>query len=203
VGIALAFGGCTLAPRQDRTHFIILAPASIQGTKTQVGSHRLTSVAIGLGPIQMPEYLDRPELLIRTSATGFELSDTDRWGEPLADNFRHVLTDDLTALLPDSSIVQFPWYPGTRLDYIVRIQVQRFEADAASRRAVLAARWELMDARSKQPFLARDTQLSEPITSLAGEAVAAALSQDVVAFAQQIAAGLDEMEQERFARSLR
>ncbi len=197
--VVFVSAGCSLAPHQDRTHFIILASAVPPGKMRD--EQRSGPEAIGLGPVQMPEYLDRPELILRTSPNGFELSEIDRWAEPLADNFRHVLTNDLTALLPGSNIVQYPWYPGTRLDYTIGIQVQRFEADTASRKAVLAARWELKGSQGGQPLLIRDVQLSQPLSSLVGDTVAAALSQNVASLALQIVGGLDDLEQQRLARS--
>ncbi|MBV8774825.1 MAG: membrane integrity-associated transporter subunit PqiC, partial [Deltaproteobacteria bacterium] len=160
------------------------------------------SAIIGLGPVQLPEYLDRPELVIRTSPNGFELSETDRWAEPLADNFRHILANDLTNLLGTTNIVQYPWYPGTRLDYIVRVQVQRFEINT-SKSAELVARWELTTSQVDQPVATHDVHLSHATASLTGDSAAAALSEDVGELAGQIALTISQMEQQRLARGLR
>jgi uncharacterized lipoprotein YmbA len=201
---ALILGGCTmLAPTQDRTRFIVLAPATSEvsnGGKSIPGQN-LSSLAIGLGPVQLPEYLDRPEFVIRTSPNGFELSETDRWAEPLADNFRHILATDLTNLLGTTDIVQYPWYPGTRLDYIVHIQVQRFEA-ATNRTAELVADWELRTS-ADQLLGNREAQLSRPLTSLSGDAAAAALSRDIAELARQIASAVARVQQQRLARAPR
>jgi uncharacterized lipoprotein YmbA len=153
---------------------------------------------IGLGPVQLPEYLDRPDLVIRTSPNEFELSETNRWAEPLTDDFRHVLANDLTNLLGTTNIVQYPWYPGTRLDYIVHVQVQRFEADT-SQQAELFADWDLRMSES-EVLLSRKAQLTQQLTSLAGDTVAAALSDDVAQLAQQIASAIVQAEQQRLAR---
>src|SRR5689334_10243728 len=109
--VAWALAACSLlAPKQDRTRFIILTPVSAaNGNGAQLSDRpKSTPVTIGLGPVQFPEYLDRPELVIRTSANAFELSEANRWAEPLADNFRHVLASDLTNLLGAANIVQYP-----------------------------------------------------------------------------------------------
>ena len=203
--VALIFAACSvLPPHQDRSHFILLAPSSTQGSVgAQIGEgEKLTSAAIGLGPIQLPEYLDRPELVIRTSPNGFELSGTERWAEPLSDNFRHVLASDLTNLLGTDNIVQYPWYPGTRLEYTVRVQVQRFEVDT-SKTAVLVARWELRTPQGDQTLTTRDIHLSHAMTSLAGDVAAAALSDELAELAGQIASAVTQIEQQRLARGLR
>jgi uncharacterized lipoprotein YmbA len=173
----------------------MLAPVS---SGAQGPAQNSTSLAIGLGPVQLPEYLDRPDLVIRTSANGFELSDMNRWAEPLPDNFRHVLAAELTNLLGNADIVEYPWNPGTRLDYVVRIEVQRFEADT-SQTAQLIARWDLRTAGGQQLLASRQAQLSRPVTSLAGDAVAGALSQELGELAQQIASTITQVEQQRLA----
>ena len=201
LGAALVFSGCSvLSPKQDRTRFILLTPATAGASNRThlAASPNLTTVAIGLGPVQLPGYLDRPELVIRTSPNGFELSEMSRWAEPLADNFRHVLANDLTNLLGTTNIVQYPWYPETRLDYIVHVEVQRFEADM-THNAQLIAHWDLRTPQSNQVLATREAQFSSPLTSLMGDAAAAALSQDVAALARQIASAIAQAEQRRIA----
>ncbi len=197
---AVLFSGCSvLEPKQDRTRFILLAPLTAGSNGTQSsGGYKLASVAIGLGPVQLPEYLDRPELAIRTSPNGFELSETARWAEPLIDNFRHVLANDLTNLLGTSNITQYPWYPGTRLDYIVHVQVQRFEADS-NQRAELVARWQVQTAQNVQVLAARESHWSHAMTASGGDAAAAALSADLAELAKEIASVIVQAEQQRLA----
>jgi len=201
LGAALVFSGCSvLSPKQDRTRFILLASTTAAASNSAhlAASPNLTTVAIGLGPVRLPEYLDRPELVIRTSPNGFELSEMSRWAEPLVDNFRHVIANDLTNLLGTTNIVQYPWYPETRLDYIVHVEVQRFEADT-SHNAQLIAHWELRTPQSNQVLASREAQFSSPLTSLTGDASAAALSQDVAELAGQIAFAIAQAEQRRMA----
>jgi uncharacterized protein len=200
--VALLLAGCSvLSPRQDLTRFIILTPAtSATSNGPQSSSQKSRSLAIGVGPVQLPEYLDRPELVIRTSPNGFELSETDRWAEPLSDNLRHVLASDLANLLGNTNMVQFPWDPGTRLDYIVHLQFQRFEVDKTGN-AKLSARWELNSFQGDQLLASRDAKLSNPSSAMTGDAAAAALSQDVAELAEQIASAIAQLEQQRVARA--
>jgi uncharacterized protein len=205
LAVALIFSACSvLAPHEDRTHFIILSPVTSSSTNglQPAEGQKLASATIGLGPVQFAQYLDRPELVIRTSPNGFELSETDRWAEPLGDNFRHVIANDLTNLLGTTNIAQYPWYPGTRFDYIVHIQVQRFEVDTAQK-AHLIARWELINPQTDQILTTREAQLSHPTASAAGDAAAAALSDEVAELAGQIASAITQIEQQRLARGPR
>ncbi len=198
----LIFSGCSmLSPKQEHTRFILLAPTTPGGSNSapSPASPNLMSLAIGLGPVQLPQYLDRPELVIRTSPNGLQLSETNRWAEPLADDFRHVLATDLTNLLGITNIVQYPWNPGTRLNYIVRVEVQRFEADT-SNNVRLIAHWDLKPSQSDQVLASREAQISYPLSSLAGDTIAAALSKAVAELAAQISSAIGQAEQQRLAR---
>jgi uncharacterized lipoprotein YmbA len=203
--VVMVVAGCALlAPKPDQTRFIVLSSVTTAGSNGSAlsGGEKFAAVAIGLGPIQIPKYLDRPELVIRTSPNGLDLSRTDSWAEPLTDNFRHVLANDLTNLLGTNNIVQFPWYPGTRLDFVVQIQVQRFEADS-SHQAELIASWELRTGQSNQVLATREAHLTQASTSLAGDAVAGALSKDVGELAGQIASAIVQADQQRIAGNRR
>jgi len=201
----LLVAGCTLLPpKQDETRFIVLSSVAMADSNTSAltGGEKLAPIAIGLGPIHLPEYLDRPELVIRASPNSLDLSRTDRWAEPLIDNFRHVLANNLTGLLGAKNIMQFPWDPGTPLDFVVQVQVQRFEADT-TRKAELIATWELRTGHNNQVLATRKAQMTQLSTSLAGDAVAAALSKAVAELAEQIASAIVQAEQQRVAGARR
>jgi uncharacterized protein len=201
IAVAMTFTGCSiLAPTQEHTRFIVLSPiAPGTSNSTVTANSSGPPLAIGLGPVRLPEYLDRPELVIRTSPNGFDLSEIYRWAEPLSDNFRHVLATDLIAQLGGGDLVQYPWFAGTRLDYVVQVQVEHFEA-GVDHSTQLSAHWELKPPNGDQVLASNETQLSRPVDSLEGDTVAAALSTDLGALARQIAAAIVQAQQERVAR---
>ena len=53
------------------------ASASIQPAST-------SALAIGIGPVTLPFYLDRPQIVRRTSPNRLEIAEFDRWAEPLS-----------------------------------------------------------------------------------------------------------------------
>jgi len=82
-------------------------------------------LAIGVGPVKLPLYLDRPYILIRTSANEFDSSGFDRWTEPLKNNITNVLAENLSVLLATDRISVFPWTGSTELDYQVLVEHTR------------------------------------------------------------------------------
>jgi len=190
----LAAGGC-FSPQPDPSKFFVLAPASAAAANSIAPAGLSTSSAptIGLGPIKLPEYLDRDEVMTRVGPNRLELSDQDRWAEPLSDNFRQVLAQDLTQSLGTHSIVFFPWVGTTRIDYQVRIDVYRFETDPSAN-AQLVAHWQLLDGSGKLLY-AGDSKLSQQVQP--GEPVAAALSRTVEDLAREIASEIQSLPRRR------
>ena len=43
-------------------------------------------VIVGLAPIQVPAYLDRPQFVVRKTNKEYRLAEFDNWAEPLAEN---------------------------------------------------------------------------------------------------------------------
>jgi uncharacterized lipoprotein YmbA len=99
-------------------------------------------VRIGLGPITIPRYLDRLQIVERLSDNELAVSEVDRWAEPLAGNIARTLEANLAALLPGSSYTAFPWYASEAPDLALSVEFRRFEADAAGA-VTLEATWRL------------------------------------------------------------
>jgi uncharacterized protein len=187
---ALAAGGC-FSPRPDPSKFFVLAPAGAAANDAiaPAGLPASSSPTIGLGPIKLPEYLDRDEMVTRMGPNRLELSDKDRWAEPLDNNFKQVIAQNLTRALGTHSITFYPWYGTTRVDYQVRIDVYRFETDPSAN-AQLVAHWQLLDGSGKLLY-AGDSNLSEQ--ARLGEPIAAALSRTVDGLARQIASAIQSL----------
>jgi uncharacterized protein len=190
VAEALTASGC-FSPQPDPSKFFVLAPAGAAAANSiaPAGLSPSSSPIIGLGPIKLPEYLDRDEVVTRVGPNRLELSEKDRWAEPLSNNFRQVIAQDLTQSLGTHSIMFYPWVGTTHIDYQVRIEVYRFESDPNAN-AQLVAHWQVLDGSGKLLY-AGDSNLSEQAQP--GEPVAAALSRTVERLAQQIASAIQSV----------
>lgn len=180
-----SLAGCSsiLAARPDLSKFFILTAAQ---SGFEPAGVPLNHVTIGLGPVRLPAYLDRAEIVTRTEPNRLELSDTDKWAEPLESNFRRVLAANLAARLVSAQIVQFPWYSTTRLDYKVEVSVDRFERDASGN-AHLIARWTIRDGATNRLLAQRDSSFSESAKGSTTADSVAAMSNDVEDLSAQIA----------------
>lgn len=133
--LTLGLGGC-FAPRADPSTFFQLSPVPPAAVQPAV------PVSVGIGPITVPAYLDRLQLVTRVSENQLAVNETERWAEPLAEGIARTLQENLATLLPGSSYVRFPWYADVAPDYALQIELRRFEGDGVGL-AVLEGTWSL------------------------------------------------------------
>jgi len=149
----------------------------------------LSQVLVGLGPIKMPAYLDRQEVVTRVAPNRLELSGQDRWAEPLDSDFTRVLAQNLSSDLGTQRITFYPWYNTTLVDYQVKINVYRFESDKDGK-VDLTAHWQVLSGTGKL-LIVRDSSYTE--TAKPGDAAdsAAAMSRALGRLSRDIASAIE------------
>ncbi len=146
-------------------------------------------VAIGVGPVTIPPYLDRPEIVTRASGNELHLSEFERWAEPLQQNFARVLAENLAALIPTDRTAIFPWRQSTPIDYQVAVEVTRFEGYADGHSSLMA-RWNIVGADGKKELLARQSSFTARADANDYESRVSALSRTVADLSREIATAI-------------
>lgn len=123
---------------------------------------------IGIGPVDLPEYLDRPHLMIRTGASTLQASKNHRWAAPLDSIITDALKQNLALRLPDADISSYPWDARRHVDRQFIISVHQFIA--SNHEVELSGRWRLFNRNSKQ-LKSDNFSYSVPIESIAADAV--------------------------------
>ncbi len=101
---------------------------------------------VGLGPIKVPAYLDRPQIVTAATDHEYRLAENQRWAERLDDNIARVSQENLAALVPSDRIVMHPWSRDTKPDVQAAIQIQELHVDPEGH-ALLVALWSLKSAK--------------------------------------------------------
>ncbi|MFN0243928.1 MAG: membrane integrity-associated transporter subunit PqiC [Planctomycetota bacterium] len=188
--VSVVSSGCTLlAPRADPTRFLVLASTrelSGEDAARADGTRATSSASLGLGPIRLPEYLERAELMVRTSATELTPSRVGRWAEPFGAMLTRVLADDFVQLLAPERLVVYPWYATDRPQWQVEIDVVRLEPDSKGE-VVLLARWSVRELASAGRTFARESRHAHTAERDDPASIAAAMSAVVSRLAQEIA----------------
>jgi len=142
------------------------------------------SVTLGVGPVTIPGYLDRSQIVVRLSENEVALAETDRWAEPLVESITRTLEENLQALLPGSSFVDYPWYDSDAPAYAIELVFRRFEADTTGT-VVLQAEWRI--TRRDSLVVRGSVRLDDAAEGPERAASVAALSRTLAELGRQIA----------------
>ncbi|GJL68400.1 MAG: hypothetical protein NPIRA06_10350 [Nitrospirales bacterium] len=196
VGVLTVLGCGTSQP----SHFYLLravSPASVSG----LSDTKASSLSFGLGPVTLPKYLDRPQIVTKTSAHEVELAEFHKWAEPLSENVSHVLAENLSALLSSDRILQYPWRSSIPPDYQIAMDVLQFDGTMGGE-AVLVARWSLLGGDEQTVLTTRKTQMTHRPTSQNYEALVEAMSRNLEDLSREIAEVLTTLSPKIQSRSL-
>ncbi len=146
---ALSLPGClNFQPPEDRTRYYILAPlatpdpASTSGPVVAgAGPGTPAGWAVGIGRIELPEYLQRKQIAVRRGDHEILYSEGVYWAERPDRAIQRVLGDDLALRLGSQHAVLSSWRRN-EVKAEVYVSVQRFESDEQGR-VVLEARWRI------------------------------------------------------------
>jgi hypothetical protein len=152
----------------------------------------LAGRVLGVGPISLPAYLDRLQIVTRTGANQLRVDDYHRWAAPLNEEIRRVVSEDLKALTGVETVLPYPWSLEQRPALAVELQIHAFEGQADGQ-AILNATAVFRDFRhpsSSAPVQRTYAILHEARTGH-GEDLISALNQTLNDLSRQIA---DEIE---------
>jgi uncharacterized lipoprotein YmbA len=181
----VSLAGCpSFSPQPDRSRFFALTAKA--EADSAADSSGLEQLSLGVGPVRIPGYLDREELVTRVAENRFDVAQNDRWIEPLEENLSRVLAQNLYTLLRSERIVRYPWPNSRRITHQVEIEILRFEPTAA-REAQLSARWVIVDTATKQPLANKTSFLKRPIQQESREAAVDAMSETLSDLSREIA----------------
>jgi uncharacterized lipoprotein YmbA len=150
---------------------------------------RQAPLNVALSPVQVPRYLDRPQLVTRSDANTLDLAEFDKWSEPLSEMIGRVLAENLSRRLADARVFLLPVRQAVPIERIVDIQVMRFDADAAGL-VTLHARWQAFSEGGGKLVAAEETLVREPAEEAGKAAVVAAMSRALSRLASDVAKAL-------------
>jgi len=178
-GLGLLTAACIqMGPSKDLSRFFVLAPEPATALEVAGGP------VIGVGPVTLPEYLDRNVLVTRVGPNEVDPAESYWWAEPLEDQVPAVLALNLAGRLGASRAVTYPWAANVEPNVTVRAQFTRFEADASGNARLEARWWVTVDGAER----AGATAISEPVSAAMPDAEVAALSRLLGRLSDEIAA---------------
>ena len=182
--------GC--GARTDPSKFYILH--SLASSKAEQQKATIQDIAVGIGPIDFPKYLNRPQIVTRISKNQLKLDDFNRWAEPLELNFSRVLAENLSTLLSTDHIAFYPWKSSLKIKYQVMVDVTHFDGTLGED-VTFRAHWTLFDQDEKKTLSIRKSTFSEPMDGRDYESLASAKSRVLANFSKEIAEAIKAVSQ--------
>ena len=181
----LGFVLCACARNSPVTDFYLLNadPESL----THHNPAASTPWVIGLGPVHIPEYLNRPQMVYEVSANQFRLDEQHRWAERLDQNILRALMLSLSAQLQYARMIPHPWSSREKIDFKIAIEILEFHRDAGGS-ARLTAQWTL--SRTNQAPASRWFECKRPVPDSDFRAFVQSQSECLAELSTQIAAAL-------------
>lgn len=192
--ITALLAACGSAPREAlyTLNAVPAAGAAVPATGAEVRD------SVAIGPVRVPQMVDRPELVVRRGDNQVDLLEQHRWAEPLRDQIARTLAADVGARLGDARVI-FYQDAGQQARYRVSVDVERFDA-FPGQGAVMQAIWTVRDTRSDAVRSGRSSVQEAVAGAGAGagyDAMPAAFSRALDKMAGDIAAAVQALRQAR------
>jgi len=143
-------------------------------------------LGLAVGPVDLPRYLDRPEIVTRDGSHELRIDDDHRWAGSLRTDIQRVIADDLARLLGTPRVAIYPDQPRFTATYRVLLDVREFEAlEGAS--VQLRVRWTIAAVPDGHALAVDEAVIVQPLPSASYEDVVAAQSGALGTLSHQIA----------------
>ena len=182
----IALSGCS-TPALPRRLYVLTPLTQVEPVSRAPG---IGDVTIGVGPVEVPQYVNRLEIVTGRDSPVLQSAALAEWAEPLRDGFTRVLAENMSLLLATEHVAIFPWQSGV-LEYQVVVHVIQFLGQPGGDVALVAF-WSLL-GKQGQEVLSKKSSFREPTGGQDYEALAAAMSRTVAALSRAIAAAISAL----------
>ena len=179
-GCALMGGGT-----RETTRFFVLKPLPESET-LPISSTGSEGLSIGIGPVKLPDSLNRQQMVTRVSENEVRVEPFYRWAAPLAENITSVLGENLSSLLHTNHVTPFPWPLAAQPEFQLRVTVVEFMGTLGGE-AKLAVRWVLTRGKTQAELVNTYALFKAPVPSHEHSELVATQSRLLADFSREIA----------------
>jgi uncharacterized lipoprotein YmbA len=183
--IAVVLCGCASSPP---SRFYILSSLKSPEPAKPAASI-VPTIVVAVGPMSIPDYLDKPGLVTRSGRNEINVSEFHRWAGDLDSILSRAVIENLSALLPVDRFSVVRWAPGRQvtlpITYRLTIDVTRFDVVPGDA-AFFESSW-MLYGNEKEPILIRRSVISAPVKGTDYDEMVGAMSKTIEDFSREIA----------------
>jgi uncharacterized lipoprotein YmbA len=144
---------------------------------------------IGVGPVTLAEYIDRPNLVIANSPNQIAVAEDHRWAGDLSASVARITAANLGRRLHTGNVRSYPWSNDKEISYQVTLDIRQLHGGEDGH-AVIEAGWRAYALPDRKLKASRTFVDREALVSDGYPALVAAQSRLLSRLAADIAAGL-------------
>ncbi len=129
-----------------KSSFYQLHPKTAHSYEGKIGKK---GIIIGIGEVEVADYLDKLEMVTRLSTGRVNVHDDKRWAGSFTDNIQSVLLSDISQLLPRYTFLAYPWEEPISDQYRIYVTIDRFDG-SANGVVTLHGRWSIVVQQENQ-----------------------------------------------------
>lgn len=192
-GVCLVFvlSGCISVPNSPTPRFYVLE--AIYENQVSKKINIAFDVFIGVGPVKIPEYQDRPQIVTRGREKMLNFAQFDRWGEPLDLGVARLIRENLMVMLPGAKISLYPWNPSVAVKYQVAVEIIQLDSEL-DKDLFLVSQWLVIDAQNAKTIIIKRSEFRQPIIPQNYSGLVKTLSTACASLSSEIAEALAELE---------
>lgn len=180
----LAAGCGTSAP----SRFYTLSSLKSAGSVQEPAGENIGTI-VRIGPVNIPDYMDRPQIVTRTGQNEIHVAEFDRWGGSLRNDVSRVLIEDLSSILAAGRITVVSWKQYAPGAYRVPLTISRLDVKPGGN-LYLKAQWSIIDKDGKTVAAIRESEISKPVNGTGYDVAVIAISDALADLSGEIAASI-------------
>ena len=190
-GMVLSSGGCVSVGNTPESRFYMLdGLEGDRGARDDISGFPAGTV-VCVGPVKIPAYLARPQIVTRDKSDRLVFAQFDRWGESLDGAMARLINEELAGMFPGVTIETFPWSFFISVRYQVIVELLDWDARLEEDLKVVV-QWSILDVAGKNVILTKRSAFSQPIKPHTYEGLADALSVIMMSLSGQMAEALSQ-----------
>ena len=149
--------------------------------------------AVGVWQVELPDLLDRSEIVTRDNQFKIAMADFSWWAGNLSQNMSLLIVTELSQQLQSNRVVMSPWPSYRKNDYQVIVRVQRFDGVLGGE-VVLRGLWSLLDGDGTEELNRQVFEFKTNTADLTYQEMVTAMSRLTVKLAEQLTEGIIDQE---------
>ena len=127
------------------SEYFILSP---DYSSNVLGNKQTGKLVIAVLAVNIPSYLDRPQLVRRVGSTQLDMFEYKRWAGDLRNEMQRVLAENISQQLNARAVVTQPWHRSIHPDYQVQLDIRQFEM-GQSGQFEYSVQWQVMSGNGR------------------------------------------------------